>query len=198
MLSSIHPLGERARGNHYWRTATAHVAGAVVGGAFAGGAAGLAGAALGSVLPSGAVAWVVLVAGAAALIVDASLQPLALWPHRQVDDRWIGRYRGWVYGGGFGAQLGAGLTTVVVAATVYLLFAVIVAAGSPALGALLGGLFGLVRGLGVLVSARASTPAQLAHIHRRLDGVRRRTPLVAIAGDGAIVAGALVAVWRTA
>ena len=32
MLSSIHPLGERAKGNAYWITATAHVVGATAGG----------------------------------------------------------------------------------------------------------------------------------------------------------------------
>ena len=33
MLASIHPLGERARHNRFWITATAYIAGSVAGGA---------------------------------------------------------------------------------------------------------------------------------------------------------------------
>ena len=46
MLASIHPLGERARHNRFWITATAYIAGSVAGGAVAGGIAGAVGAAL--------------------------------------------------------------------------------------------------------------------------------------------------------
>ena len=46
MLASIHPLGERARHNRFWITATAYIAGSVAGGASAGWIAGAIGAAL--------------------------------------------------------------------------------------------------------------------------------------------------------
>ena len=35
---------------------------------------------------------------------------------------WLGRYRSWVYGLGFGVQLGAGVTTVVVSSAVYVVW----------------------------------------------------------------------------
>ena len=40
-------------------------------------------------------------------------------PRRQVDERWLDEYRGWVYGAGYGAQLGLGVTTVVSSAATY-------------------------------------------------------------------------------
>ena len=39
-------------------------------------------------------------------------------PRRQVDERWLDRYRGWVYGVGYGSQLGLGIVTVVIVAFV--------------------------------------------------------------------------------
>jgi hypothetical protein len=198
MLSSIHPLGERARGNHFWRTAVAHVIGATVAGAVAGALVGGLGHVLTSVLSNRSALWIIALVAAAGLAVDVLRRPVSLWPHRQVDDRWIGRYRGWVYGAGFGAQLGVGVTTIVVAATVYVLYASFFLVGSPLFGAVVGGLFGAVRGSAIFLSARASTPSALVALHRRLDHLRARTALLAAAGDGALVAGALVAAWRGA
>ena len=40
-------------------------------------------------------------------------------PRRQVNERWLDEYRGWVYGLGFGAQLGLGVSTVVSSAATY-------------------------------------------------------------------------------
>ena len=40
-------------------------------------------------------------------------------PRRQVDERWLDRYRGWVYGLGYGSQLGLAVTTVVSSAATY-------------------------------------------------------------------------------
>ena len=55
------------------------------------------------------------------LAADLRLGGLRLpGPRRQVDERWLHRYRGWVYGVGFGFQLGFGLLTVVTTSTVYL------------------------------------------------------------------------------
>jgi hypothetical protein len=53
------------------------------------------------------------VAGAlVALALDLSPRPVP-GPRRQVDDRWRDQYRGWVYGLGYGVQLGVGVTTIV-------------------------------------------------------------------------------------
>ena len=38
--------------------------------------------------------------------------------HRQVDDDWLSAYRPWVYGVGFGWQIGAGVTTYTMTAAV--------------------------------------------------------------------------------
>ena len=56
---------------------------------------------------------------------------------RQVDNRWLNRYRGWVYGVGFGFQLGLGVVTVVTTSAVYLAFAAAMLSGSPAAGAMI-------------------------------------------------------------
>ncbi len=63
------------------------------------------------------VAALLLVVG---LVLDLRLGGLSLpsW-HRQVDEAWIGRYRGWVVGVGFGAQLGFGVVTIVTSSTTY-------------------------------------------------------------------------------
>jgi hypothetical protein len=75
-----------------------------------------------------------------------------------------------VYASGFGAQIGAGLATYIMTAAVYL---------DPILGTLsdswvfalqMGALFGLVRGLGVLVNAHASGPSELRRLHAGLIG----------------------------
>lgn len=51
-------------------------------------------------------------AGLAGLALDLGLGALRLpGPARQVDEDWLARYRGWVYGAGFGTQLGLGVVT---------------------------------------------------------------------------------------
>src|SRR5437763_3403769 len=110
MLASITPLGERGRRSHWGLTAAAFLIAATVAGAAAGALLGAAGSVvLSGVAVSGRVA--VFAAGAIlALVVDVS--PLRVpGPRRQVDERWRDEYRGWVYGVGYGAQLGEGVTT---------------------------------------------------------------------------------------
>ena len=55
-------------------------------------------------------------------------------PRRQVDERWLHRYRGWVYGAGFGVQLGLGVATVVTTSAVYVMLAAAVLTGTAAGG----------------------------------------------------------------
>ena len=116
---------------------------------------------------------------------------------RQVDDRWLARYRGWVYGVGFGFQLGLGVVTVVTTAAVYLAFAAAVLSGSAAAGALIGAAFGAVRWLSILPGGRVRRTADLV----RMDGALRRwEPLgrrATLAGEAFVAAGLLVLVGAT-
>src|SRR5947208_4624703 len=104
MLASIHPLGERARGQSFTVTVVAYTFGsAVVGGVMG----ALLGALGGRVLSGGDDELRLgLLAAAAVLaaLLDRSGRPIPSW-RRQVNEDWLGRYRGWVYGFGFGAQL---------------------------------------------------------------------------------------------
>jgi len=191
MLSSIHPLGERNKGNRWWMTVAAHIVGSVIGGAAVGAALGLVGAVLRPVARPAA-----LVIALAALAIDLGQphMPLPRW-RRQVDEQWLVAYRGWVYGLGYGVQLGAGLVTIVTAATVYLVFALALFSGSVGAGALIGGVFGLVRGATVLAGARIETVEQLRQFHRRMARAARPTRWVPCAADAVVVA-ALIGLFR--
>ena len=141
MLTSISPLGERARASRWWVTTTAYVVVLVVGGL----ALGLVAAALGGLLP----AVVALVAGPLLARRGRCCWPgccsTRAWPaggcptwRRQVDEAWLGRYRGWVVGVGFGAQLGFGVVTIVTSATTYAVVLLCAAVREPAVGLLVG------------------------------------------------------------
>src|SRR6202030_1324598 len=41
--------------------------------------------------------------------------------HRQVNERWLAQFRPWVYGAGFGWQIGAGVVTYIKSSAVYLM-----------------------------------------------------------------------------
>ena len=109
MLTSITPLGERGRGQRYAVTMTAYVVGCLLGGA----TTGLLLGSLGALLPA---LPVLLLAGTVCLAAAlADLRGVRIG-RRQVDEDWLTRYRGWVYGAGFGYQLGLGVVTVVTSA----------------------------------------------------------------------------------
>lgn len=171
MVSALNPMAERGRGHRYRFTVAWYVAGALAGGALLGGAcAGLA-AGVAAVRPPTAV--LLGIAGAAALVAAASDTRAVRWQlpthPRQVNERWIGHYRRWIYAAGFGVQIGTGFATYVMSATVYLTAALATLSGRPVAALLVGVGFGLVRGLGILAGAGARTPDRLAAVHRRLD-----------------------------
>jgi hypothetical protein len=175
MLSSIHPLGERARNMRWGLTASAYVIGSVAGGALLGGALGTGGrlvsAATGPQTEAAALllALACLAGGALDLGLGGPRLPTI---RRQVNEDWLHRYRGWVYGVGFGFQLGAGMATIVTTATVYVTFAaafLVGLAGSAAGGAAVGAAFGLARSAPILLVARVTAPQQLRLAHRRLQ-----------------------------
>lgn len=196
MLSTITPLGERARGHRFAVTAGWFVAGAVLGGLCLGAlGAALAAAVAAGGLPAGlrvGIAAALLLAGA---VLDAGVGGLRLPIHRrQVNERWLDRYRCGVYGLGFGWQIGSGLATYIMTAGVYLVVVLGGLGADPWAALALGAFFGAVRGLAVLTGRRLTTSAALAAFHRRFDrwGEASRRSMVAVEGAGAVVAAGVV------
>jgi len=189
MLSSITPLGERGRHNRFRVTATAFVVGAIAGGTTLGALCGW----LGSWLPGrstevdGLLVAVLAVAGA---VLDARGVPTI---KRQVNEDWLHRYRGWVYGLGFGVQLGFGVVTVVTSAATYVAFALALLTGSVAAGAVIGFTFGSLRGLSLLLAREIDTPAALHRFHRRLDARAHDGARLGVAAQALIGVAALIA-----
>jgi hypothetical protein len=184
MLGSITPLGERGRGMRWGVTATAFVAGSVLGGMVTGGLFGLAGAPLATTLGPGSALAVLAAAAAAGVALDAA--PVGLPSlRRQVDERWLRTYRGWVYGAGFGFQLGAGVITIVTTSAVYVTFAAAALSGTWRSGALIGLAFGLARAWTLAPAAGVHTPAALMRTDawlRRWERPMRRAGVAAVAG----------------
>ncbi len=176
MLASITPLGERGRRSTWGVTVTAFFIGATAAGLAAGAALGALGTGL---LPAGldehARLAVVVGALAVALVMDVA-SSTAPGPRRQVNERWLDEYRGWVYGLGFGAQLGLGIATIVTSAATYAAFVGAFLAG-PLGGAVVLGCYGAVRGLTPLAAARARTSGELIAIHRGLERWRSKVRL---------------------
>lgn len=195
MLTSISPLGERARGNRFSVTAGAHIVGSALGGAAIGAVAGTLGWALlapvGSATARGLA--LMLVAAAAFLAIAADRWRMVPTIHRQVDERWIGAYRGWAYGAGYGVQLGAAVVTIVPSALTYAAIGAAVATGSPVAGALVGTAFGAARGLGVLLGWQVHTTEQLVRLHRRVVSAGPLAARLTTAGAFAVGATAVVA-----
>lgn len=173
MLSSIHPLGERTRQNRWGITVTAFTVGAVGTAAGLGALLGWAGSALVDFTPGSTVAIGVIALGAGTL--DATRVP-APGPKRQVNEHWIGTYRGWIYGGAFGVQLGAGLTTYVVTWGVYATLMVELLSGSALAGAVVGGVFGLGRSVGLLLAGRIDRASVLPRSTTAWRASARRWP----------------------
>jgi hypothetical protein len=200
MLSSITPFGERARQHRYGVTAGWFVAGAVVGGATLGAvSAGLA-AVVGGFSPTGP--WRLAVgaalAAAAALIDAGAFGPILPLIRRQVDDRWLARYRPWVYAGGFGWQVGVGFATYLMTAGVALVVGLGLLSGSPLVAWCLGVLFGLARGGTVFLTAAAASPVQLRALHRRLDALGPAVRRGVIGLQGGVAVGLAASAWMTA
>lgn len=168
MLSSIHPLGERGKGNRFGVTATGFVVGSTAGGAALGAVLGLVG-----LLPSLVLGDVAALALVGAVVVAAAVfeytgRSLPSIP-RQVDEDWLNQYRGWVYGIGFGFQLGAGVLTYITSAAVYVVLAAALLIGHPVAAIAIGVAFGLTRGLTLLPARSIQSPQALISFHRRLD-----------------------------
>ena len=160
-----------------------------------GGLSGLAGAAL---LPSApAMPAVALVLGSLIVLgalVDLRLLGLRLPTlRRQVNEDWLTRYRGWVYGVSFGFQLGLGVVTIVTTSAVYLTFAAAFLTGSPVGGAWIGAAFGLARASSVLWAGRVRRTDQLVALDGRLRAWDRPARRAAVAAQLLLVVA--VAAW---
>jgi sulfite exporter TauE/SafE len=194
MLASITPLGERSRNSRWATTITAFTAGSILAGAAWGTAAGLIGAPLSRWVPGSVRVWSLVGLVAAGLVFDLGIIGRRLpGPRRQVNEQWLQRYRGWVYGLGFGAQLGAGLVTIVSTSAVYSTVAAAVLTGSPGWGAAVGITFGLVRALALVPASRIKRPADLVV----LDALLRRWDRPARVASTGVLLGLIVvaAAW---
>ncbi len=193
MLASITPLGERGRHRRYAVTMAAFVLGAIVAGAALGAGLGAIGSILLGGVAGGARMAVLAIALVAAIAVDLRAGS-APGPRRQVDERWLDEFRGWVYGLGYGAQLGLGVSTVVSSAATYVaLLAALLCAGAGA-GAVILGLYGAIRGLTPLLAARVRSPDQLLHFHARFIAVQRPAAAAGRLALGAVTAVAVIGV----
>jgi MFS family permease len=187
VLGSITPLGERARGRRWGVTVAAYTTGSALGGVAVGSVLG----ALGSVIasPLGVPLRVLVIGVAAALGVIADARVAGLRPpsvSRQVNEEWMTRYRGWVYGVGFGVQLGIGVVTVVTTSALYVALLAALLTGTIGGGALVGGAFGLVRGATILSAAGVRGTEQLGRVHATLGRWEGRSRIGTVAAQGAV------------
>lgn len=174
MLSSITPLGERGRNNRWGLTVSAYLTGSTAGGATAGLTVGALGQAVQAHwpgpghLPTAALLGVLAVVAVAGLVLDLGWPGIGLPTlKRQVDERWLDGLRGWVYGVGYGYQLGLGVVTIVTSALTYTTMAAAFVSASWVGGLMIGTTFGVARALPVLLTARVHHPAELRALHVR-------------------------------
>jgi hypothetical protein len=200
MLSTITPIGEQGRGNRYHRSVAWFVTGAVLGGATLGAGAALLALGVGALDLSGEAALgTAAVLAAITLASDLNLGGFRLPSHtRQVNEGWLAQFRSWVYGGGFGWQIGVGLATYVTTAAVYLMIAMAALTGSPLVAFAVVTGFGLVRGLAVLVGRNLTTPQRMLALHRRLEELLPTAQRGIVAVQAGVLAVAAAAAWGPA
>ena len=191
MLTSISPLGERARGNRWSLTVTWLVLGTLVGGAALGTVLGAVGRSLPVTLDEGWRLVVLTLAGAAAAIWDLKIRRFPV--RRQVNEDWLSAYRSWVYGWGYGLQLGAAVVTAVNTALVPMFMLAALLTRDPVSGLLVGAAFGAIRGLTVTLNRRVRNAADLRRLHHRLDTLAHKARCL-----GALAAALLAVVSAVA
>jgi hypothetical protein len=172
------------------------IAGALLGGLTLGSVAALGAVAVSRLgFSTIASAALVLLVGVVTLASDLRLGGFHLPENpRQVERTWLDRYRPWIYGLGFGWQLGVGVATFVMSASVYLMVVVAAATGEPLLALGIVTLFGLIRGLAILPAAGVQTPSDLGELHRRIERFRPASRVVALAGQVGVVSLAVTVI----
>lgn len=202
MLSTITPLAERARRSSFGATASWFMAGALLGGACLGAVLWAGASAVAAAAPSAMVVGAVALASAVVACASDSAARFTLPIHRrQVNELWLDRFRPWVYGAGFGWQIGSGFATYIVGATLYLSVMLAVLTGKPAVALAAGVIFGAVRGVAVLAGRRITSPTALVAFHRRFDALERPVRRAVVAWELATcsaVLGAVVAAGSSA
>ena len=191
MLSTITPIAEAGRGHNFRVTSIWFVIGSIGGGLTLGGLmAGLAIWAANSGLSPAAASSVIVMAALVTAASDARVAGLRLPRHdRQVNERWLDRYRSWVYGIGFGWQIGTGLGTYIMTAGVYLLILMGALSGRPLFALALGAVFGLIRGLAVYLNVGSDSIERLLAFHADFESHRDAIRRATIAFQGAIAVG---------
>jgi hypothetical protein len=199
MLASITPLSEVGRGHRYRTTALWFVVGSTVGGATLGVIVALL-TVVANALSFTPRELILVALGASALAIasDTNLKGIQLpVHHRQVNERWLDRFRPWVYGAGFGWQIGTGLATYIITAGLYLMIVLAVLTGEPWFGLVVGVLFGLVRGLSVFLSRHITNTDTLRTFHVRFHrlGPRVRRCMVTVEGLATVIFAWLLTPW---
>ena len=134
-------------------------------------ALGISLGALGALFPIGAqlrVSLLIVLTFAAAQLDSGQVRVVLPTPRRQVSDAWLVRYRSWVYGIGFGLQLGLGVVTIVETWAMYLVLMSEALSGSLIFGAVLGLTFAFTRSLPILLVGRVRSTNQLSGIYGHL------------------------------
>lgn len=171
MLSTMTPLGERARGHTYGWSLCWYLLGATTGGACLG-ACLLIGSEASSALGvhGGEVASIATVLVVVACLAGDARLGRIRFPERprQVNEHWVERFRPWAYASGFGWQIGTGLATYVMTDALYALVVAAALLCSPLSALAVGIAFGAVRGACLLVGSSVSTPDALRGLHVRL------------------------------
>jgi hypothetical protein len=191
MLASITPLGERARGNTFVVTAVAYALASTAAATAFGLLLGWLGAVILFGVGTSARLGVLAVAAIVAAVVDRARARVPSWP-RQVNEDWLGEYRGWVYGIGFGVQLGLGVVTIVTTASVYVTWTAALLSASAGLGAAVGAAFGLARALPVLAGARVRTPAAIGARGRAMETAAGRFRTLTVVAELVVAGGAII------
>lgn len=189
MLGSISPVGETSRRQRWWITAGVYTVASVVAGGATGLAFGGVGQALSLLWPVsqpvrlGLLAALVLVGA----LFDAKVirRPLPTW-HRQVDERWLTTYRGWVYGAGFGLQLGTGIVTIVPSAVTYAALGAALLSASWQSGLVIGLVFGAVRSVPLLLTARLRTAPALYRATQRVTAAEPLANRITVAAQAGV------------
>lgn len=197
MLSTITPLAEQSRGHRYRTTSAWFVVGAVAGGATLG-------------LLAATLAWLVSLVGLTTAAALGSAAVLALFTAtsdlrpfglhlpinpRQVNELWLGKFRSWVYGAGFGWQIGVGFATYIMTGAVYLTVALAALTGQPVAAFGICVAFGLWRGLAIFLGATITSPERLVAFHRRFDGLAEPVRRGVIGVQFAVAAVAACVAW---
>jgi MFS family permease len=197
MLSTITPLGERAKGHAYPATAGWFVLGSTIGGVALGALTALMAGGVRSLQASStALGTAALCAAVVAAGSDAGVFGFRIPIHRrQVNERWLDQYRPWVYAGGFGWQIGTGLFTYITTAAVYLMIVLAALTADPVTAFVLGTCFGLLRGLAVLLTRHLTTPAALLTFHRRFAAAGPWVGRAVTAAEVAASAVLVVLLW---